>query len=96
MELIDLRNASLKYKKPVEIEMALAWNALKKYLENKDKSELFEYIHDIKITEKNISIYATKPIVKSELTILKEDLTKVILASLQENYDSHTRNVKIL
>ncbi len=44
MELLNLRNASLKYKKPVEIETALAWNAVKKFLEQESREELFEYI----------------------------------------------------
>lgn len=44
MELLNLRDASLKYRKPVEIETALAWNAVKKFLDENEKSELFEYI----------------------------------------------------
>lgn len=53
MELIDLRKHSLKYKTHGDIETSIAWNAVKKFLEKNEKSEIFEYISGIKITKKN-------------------------------------------
>ena len=57
MELIDLRKHSLKYKTHGDIGTSLAWNAVKKFLEKNEKSEIFEYISGIKITKKIIKEY---------------------------------------
>lgn len=70
MELLNLRDASLKYRKPIEIETALAYSAVKKFLDENEKSELFSYISDIVVTEKNINIYITKAIARSEFVLL--------------------------
>lgn len=96
MELLNLRDASLKYRKPVEIETALAWNAVKKFLDENEKSELFEYIAWVKVTEKNISIVVRESLAKHELSLYKEPLRDFILAKLNSAYDSHERTVKII
>lgn len=96
MELLNLRNASLKYKKPIEIETALAWNAVKKFLEQESREELFEYISWVKVTEKNISIVVRESLAKNELALYKESLGKFILEKLSDSYDSHERTIKIL
>lgn len=57
MELIDLRKHSLKYKTHGDIKTSIAWNAVKKFLEKNEKSEIFEYISGIKITKKIIKEY---------------------------------------
>ena len=50
MELINIRNHSLKYKTHQDIERALVWNAVKRFLEEQGKTELFSYISDVVIT----------------------------------------------
>lgn len=74
MELIDLRKHSLKYKTHGDIETSLAWNAVKKFLEKNEKSEIFEYISGIKITKKNISLVVPNAMVKHEISLYKEPL----------------------
>lgn len=96
MELINLRDASLKYQKPIEIETALAWNSIKKILEKNNKLELWEYIKAVKITKKTITIITNKPIAKSELNLIKEEIFEAIKSSLEKNYNSINRSIKIL
>lgn len=96
MELINLRDASLKYQKPIEIETALAWNSIKKILKKNNKLELWEYIKAVKITEKTITIITNKPIAKSELNLIKEEIFEAIKSSLEKNYNSINRSIKIL
>lgn len=96
MELLNLRDASLKYRKPVEIETALAYSAVKKFLDENEKSELFSYISGIKITEKNISIVVRESLAKAEISLYREPLANYILKKLGDNYDSHERTVKII
>lgn len=57
---------------------------------------LFDYISEIKITEKNINIYITKPVVKSEIIFFKEEMDKKITEKMLEMYDSYARKIKIL
>lgn len=96
MELINLRNHSLQYHSHQEMEKILTWSALRKFLEKNNKKHLFNYISDIVVTEKSITIYVKKPIVKNELYIMRESLTDDIFSSLQQYYGSHRRMLKIL
>lgn len=57
---------------------------------------LFDYISEIKVTEKNINIHMTKPIAKSEIMFLKEEMDKKITEKMSEMYDSYERKIKIL
>ncbi len=57
MELIDLRKHSLKYKTHGDIETSLAWNAVKKFLTEKNLNTIFDEISGIKITKKIIKEY---------------------------------------
>lgn len=96
MELLNLRNRTLRYHSHGEIERILVSSIIKNFLEQKEKPLLFSHISEIKITEKNICIYVTKSIVKNEFQLIKEELDKEITEKLQENYDSYNRKVKIL
>lgn len=96
MEILDLKNASLKYYKPIEIETALTWSAVKNFLEDNNKYELFKYIKAIKITQKNIQIITNKPLAKSELNLIREPLAEAIESTLSKTYKSINRNIKIV
>ena len=57
--LLDLSSRAINpdyHDKSRDIETALAWNAVQKTLTNMGRSELFKYIKNIKISEKNIAI----------------------------------------
>lgn len=96
MERINLRDASRKYRQPVEIETALAWNAVKKFLDSQEKSVLFAEIAAIAITEKNITLYVRRSVARAEFSLLKEPLEKAVKSVLSDAYDSHERAFKIL
>lgn len=66
-----------------DIETALAWNAVRKTLENMGRIELVEYIKSVKISEKYITIFTEKPIVNSELKIYTEDILSRLNTSLE-------------
>ena len=57
MELIDLRKHSLKYKTHGDIETAIAWSTVKKFLTEKNLNTIFDEISGIKITKKIIKEY---------------------------------------
>ena len=96
MELIDIRKYSLKYKTHGDIETAIVWNAVKKFLTEKNLNAIFDEISGIKITEKNISIVVRSQIAKTELSLYKEDISALITQKLSAIYGSHTRNVRII
>ena len=96
MELIDLRKHSLKYKTHGDIETAIAWSTVKKFLTEKNLNAIFDEISGIKITEKNISIVVRSQIAKTELSLYKEDIATLITKKLSNIYGSHTRNVRII
>ena len=67
MQLIDLSHFNTDYRSRRDIETALAWSAVKKTLTELGREELFDYIQSVKVTEKNITIKTSKPIVNEEL-----------------------------
>lgn len=98
MERLDLKKHLRDpkyYNRDRDMEVALAWNALKKTLLHADRVELFPYIKSIKLTEKSIIISTTKPIVNSELLPLREDLHRAIRASVGSIHP-HPQSLKTL
>ena len=87
MELLNIREHSGDYKSHRDIETAIAWSTVKKFLTE---------ISGIKITEKNISIVVRSQIAKTELSLYKEDISALITQKLSAIYGSHTRNVRII
>lgn len=70
MKKIDLREHQRDpkyYNRDHDMETALAWNAVKKTLTELGRSDLYEYIESIKVTEKNIIITTHRPIVNAEM-----------------------------
>lgn len=96
MELINLRNHTHQYRTNTQIETALAWNAVKKFLIKIEREDLFKVIKGIKITEKNITIVVRSPLIKSELSLHKEALYRYLEEGLTETFASHKRNIRIL
>jgi organic radical activating enzyme len=62
---------------------ALAWNAVKKTLQDVEREELFAYIKSIYVGEKTVTISTGKPIVNTELKIYRELLERNIREQLQ-------------
>ena len=81
MEPLDLKKYTRTYHNDTQIETALAWNAVKKTLENIGREELFAYIKSVRLTDTNLIIATGKPIVNTELSMYREN----ILASLRES-----------
>ena len=73
MEKISLKTSS-NFRTNRDIETALAWNAIKKALQNLGKDELFKYIESIKITEKYIILKTGKPLINQEFKFLEEKI----------------------
>ena len=92
MELLNIREHSGEYKSHRDIETAITWSTVKKFLTEKNLDE----ISGIKITEKNISIVVRSQIAKTELSLYKEDISVLITQKLSAIYGSHTRNVRII
>lgn len=74
MELLDIRRHSQNYKTHQDLERAMVWHFIKKFLEKHKKCNLFSYITDIVITEKNINIFLKTSIAKQEFFLIKEPL----------------------
>ncbi len=96
MELLNIREHSGDYKSHRDIETAIAWSTVKKFLTEKNLNAIFDEISGIKITEKNISIVVRSQIAKTELSLYKEDISALITQKLSAIYGSHTRNVRII
>lgn len=85
MELIDLSTHARDpkyYNRDRDMEVALAWNAIRKTLIELEKEALFPYIQSVRLTEKNIIINTGKPIVNGELKLFQKELLAAINTSL--------------
>jgi hypothetical protein len=78
MELFSIKNHTHTYKKDHDMMTALAWNAIKKTLQNIEREELFVYIKSVYVGEKTVTISTGKPIVNTELKIYRELLERNI------------------
>lgn len=77
LELLNLAERARNpdyYDKSRDMETAIAWNAVKKTLQWEGREDLFDYIKSVKLTDKNIVISTTKPIVNAELKIYREQI----------------------
>ncbi len=77
MERIDISQHARDpkyYNKDRDIEVALAWNAIKKVLIEEHRDELFEYVKSVRLTDKNIVITTTKPIANAEISFYKKKI----------------------
>ena len=74
MKEISLKNIPSDFRDPRDIHTALAWNAVKKTLEENKRSELFEYIQSVRLTEKYLVITTGKPIVNAEIALYRESI----------------------
>ncbi|MDD2693691.1 MAG: hypothetical protein PHY14_02060 [Candidatus Gracilibacteria bacterium] len=85
MELIDLSTHARDpkyYNRDRDMEVALAWNAIRKTLSELGKEDLFEYIQSVRLTEKNVIITTEKPIVNGELKLFQKEIIIAINTSL--------------
>lgn len=96
MELFSLSALSAKYRKPVEIETALVWNALKTYFEKEHAEILYKSISDVMITPKNITLFMTSSVARQECVLRREAIDAAIFASLSRHYPTPKRNLKIV
>lgn len=78
MERISLEDHTETYQKNHDLLTALAWNAVKKTLQNINREELYAYIQSIYVGEKTVTLTTGKPIVNTELKIYRELLEKNI------------------
>ena len=78
------------YNKDRDIEVALAWNAVKKILTEKNRDELFEYIKSVRLTEKNIVITTEKPLINWEIRFYQEDILSRFNTSIL-NFSKHQK-----
>ena len=83
MQLINLSHFNPDYRKRRDIETALAWNAVKKTLIEVNRSELFDYIQSVKVTEKNIIITTGKPIINEELKLYRPKILQHVNTGLR-------------
>lgn len=70
MKRLDLAHIPSDYRKEKDILTALAWNAIKKTLEEKKREEIFPYIQSVRLTDKYIVITTGKPLINEELLAL--------------------------
>lgn len=70
------------YNRDRDMEVALAWSALKKTLAETGQDRLFSYIKSVKIAEKSIIITTQKPVVNTELKAMREALFARIITSI--------------
>lgn len=61
---------------------SVLYKKLSDLLADKDKSELFDYIKSIKVTEGKVTIKTQKPIVNSEFKLLEEDIYNIFHSTL--------------
>lgn len=70
MKRLDLAHIPSDYRKEKDILTALAWNAIKKTLEEKNREQIFPYIQSVRLTDKYIVITTGKPLINEELLSL--------------------------
>ena len=76
MKRLDLAHIPSEYRKEKDILTALAWNAVKKTLEEKKREEIFPYIQSVRLTDKYIVITTGKPIINEELLSLSPTIAQ--------------------
>ncbi len=71
------------YDRTRDMEVALAWNSIKKTLQEVWREELFAYIKSVRLTEKSVVITTEKPIVNEEIRNYRGHLLRNIIISLE-------------
>ncbi len=70
------------YDRERDILTALAWNGVRKTLQEAGRQELFTYIKSVRLTDVSIVITTGKPIANAELKLYREKLLENMNTSL--------------